>query len=180
MFACSFLSFFLAAKFFCHLRLSSLPMLKLLGSSSSVLSTAAFVIVIADACASWGIIVLSLGSSSVEALDLAVAVFNDVASSSSSRVGNKPAKNSTCSSSNSSCHSVLVCFAFQLLPQRRLQRYLRFKMRVMMCCGNLEEVENISSVGLDFYSLFFRAKKACHLSNFELSLFSVFLQRNGC
>lgn len=46
-----FLSFFLAAKFFCHLRLSSLSlrMLKLLGSSSSVLSTAAFVIVIADA-----------------------------------------------------------------------------------------------------------------------------------
>lgn len=169
--------------FFCHLRLSSLSlrMLKLLGSSSSVLSTAAFVIVIADACASWGIIVLSLGSSSVEALDLAVAVFDDVtSSSSSSRVGNKPAKNSTFSSSNSSCHSVLVCFAFQLLPQRRLQRYLRFKMRVMMCCGNLEEVENISSVGLDFYSLFFRAKKACHLSNFELSLFSVFLQRNGC
>jgi hypothetical protein len=99
-------------------------MLKLLGSSSSVLSTAAFVIVIADAYASW-IIVLSLGSSSVEALDLAVAVFDDVASSSSSsRVGNKTAKNNTCSSSNSSCHSVLVCFAFQLLPQRRLHKYL--------------------------------------------------------
>ncbi len=127
MFACSFLSFFLAAKFFCHLRLSSLSlrMLKLLESSSSVLSTAAFVIVIADAYASW-IIVLSLGSSSVEALDLAVAVFDDVASSSSSssRVGNKTAKNNTCTSSNSSCHSVLVCFAFQLLPQRRLHKYL--------------------------------------------------------
>ncbi|CAM6026464.1 unnamed protein product [Sphagnum balticum] len=98
-------------------------MLKLLGSSSSVLSTAAFVIVIADAYASW-IIVLSRGSSSVEALDLAVAVFDDVASSSSSRVGNKTPKNNTCSSSNSSCHSVLVCFAFQLLPQRRLHNYL--------------------------------------------------------
>jgi hypothetical protein len=157
----------------------SLRVLKLLGSSSSVLSTAAFVIVIADAYVSW-IIVLSLGSSSIEALDLAVAVFDDVASSSSSRVGNKTVKNNTCSSSNLSCHSVLVFFAFQLLPQRRLHKYLWFKMRVMMWCGNLEGVENISSVGLDFYSFFFRAKKACHLSNFELSLFSVFLQRNGC
>jgi hypothetical protein len=105
-------------------------------------------------------------------------VFDDVASSSPSRVGNKTAKNNTCCSSNSSCHSVLI--AFQLLPQLRLHRYPWFKMRDMMCCGNLEEVENISSVGLDFCSFFFRAKEACHLSNFELSLFSVFLQRNGC
>ncbi len=79
MFACSFLSFFLAAKFFCHLRLSSLSLrlLKLFDRPPQFCQ-------LRLSSSSLRMLKLLGSSSSVEALDLAVAVFDDVASSSSS------------------------------------------------------------------------------------------------